>query len=51
MVVLSDALWTEQFGADPGVIGSRVAINGQPFTIIGVAARGFTGAAFRPQPL
>jgi predicted permease len=46
VVVLSDALWNGQFGADPGVIGSRVTINGQPFTIIGVAPRGFTGAAF-----
>jgi predicted permease len=50
VVVLSDALWTEQFGADPGVIGTRVAINGQPFTIIGVAPRGFTGAAFATDP-
>ncbi|MGH9369979.1 MAG: ABC transporter permease, partial [Vicinamibacterales bacterium] len=46
VVVLSDAPWTGQFGADPGVVGRRVAINGEPFTIIGVAPRGFTGAAF-----
>ena len=50
VVVLSDALWTEQFGANPGVIGTGVAINGQPFTIIGVAPRGFTGAAFATDP-
>ena len=50
VVVLSHALWIEQFGADPGVIGTRVAINGQPFTIIGVAPRGFTGAAFATNP-
>jgi len=50
VVVLSDALWTGQFGADPGVIGTRVAINGQPFTIVGVAPRGFTGAAFATNP-
>ena len=50
VVVLSDALWTAQFGADPGVIGTRVAINGQPFTIIGVAPRRFTGAAFATNP-
>jgi hypothetical protein len=48
VVVLSDALWTGQFGGDPGVIGTRVAINRQPFIIIGVAPRGFTGAASRP---
>jgi putative ABC transport system permease protein len=50
VVVLSDALWSGQFGADPGVIGARVAINGQPFTVIGVAPRGFTGAAFATNP-
>lgn len=37
VVVLSDALWTGQFGSDPAVVGSRVAINGQPFTIVGIA--------------
>jgi putative ABC transport system permease protein len=50
VVVLSDALWTGHFGADPGVIGTPLAINGQPFTIIGVAPRGFTGAAFAADP-
>jgi hypothetical protein len=50
VVVLSHALWTEHFGADPGVIGTRVAINGQPFTIIGVAPHRFTGAAFATDP-
>jgi putative ABC transport system permease protein len=50
VVVLSDAFWTGQFGGDPGVIGTRVAINGQPFTVIGVAPRGFTGAAFATNP-
>jgi predicted permease len=50
VAVLSDALWTDQFGADPNVVGTRVAINGRPFTIIGVAPRGFTGAAFATNP-
>lgn len=50
VVVLSDALWTSHFGADPGVIGTPVAINGRRFTIIGVAPRGFTGPAFATDP-
>jgi putative ABC transport system permease protein len=50
VVVLSDRLWTEHFGADPGVIGAGVTINGQPFTIIGVAPSGFTGVAFATDP-
>src|SRR5262245_7922051 len=32
VVVLSDALWKSRFGADPRVVGTRVAINGRPFT-------------------
>ncbi len=43
VVVLSHGLWTSQFGADRGVVGRRVEIGGQPFTIVGVAAPGFAG--------
>ncbi|HYT73149.1 MAG TPA: ABC transporter permease [Vicinamibacterales bacterium] len=46
VAVLSDALWRSHFGADPRVIDSTVAIDGTPFTIIGVAPRGFTGIAY-----
>ncbi len=46
VVVLSDAFWRHHFGADPEVINRTVAINGQPFTIIGVAPRRFTGIAY-----
>src|SRR6185436_20019003 len=45
VAVLSDALWRESFGADPGAVNGVVSINGQPFTIIGVAPSGFTGVA------
>ncbi len=43
LIVLSDAFWRRRWGADPGVVGRAVALNGQPFTIVGVAAPGFTG--------
>jgi putative ABC transport system permease protein len=46
VVVLSDALWKAQFGGDPHVIDTLVAINGHPFTIVGVAPPGFTGVAY-----
>ncbi|HZM59476.1 MAG TPA: ABC transporter permease [Vicinamibacterales bacterium] len=46
VVVLSDGLWRTQFGADPKVVDTVVTINGHPFTIIGVAPRGFTGIAY-----
>jgi putative ABC transport system permease protein len=50
VAVLSDALWRELFGADPGVINGLVSINGRPFTIIGVAPPGFTGVARADDP-
>ena len=50
VVVLSDALWKAYFGGDPRVIDTAVAINGRPFTIIGVAAPGFSGVAYADDP-
>ncbi|MDO8944583.1 MAG: ABC transporter permease, partial [Desulfobacterales bacterium] len=41
--VISHRLWQSQFEADPGVIGKQVWINKRPFTVVGVAAPGFTG--------
>jgi len=35
-VILSDALWRSDFGADPGVIGKAVRVNGRAGTVIGV---------------
>ena len=43
-LVLSYSYWQAHFGGDPRVIGERVAVNGKPVTIIGVAPRGFQGA-------
>jgi putative ABC transport system permease protein len=43
VVMLSHGLWERKFAADPGVIGQNVLLNGQGFTIIGVAPRGFQG--------
>ncbi len=42
-IVLSDGLWRRRFGADAKVIGKSVQINEQPFTVIGIAPRGFGG--------
>ena len=43
VVVLSHGFWTRRFAQSPDVVGRMVALNGQPFTIVGVAAEGFTG--------
>ena len=43
VVVLSHAYWSRAFGSDPGVIGQSISLNSHPFTIVGVAPRGFHG--------
>ncbi len=44
IIVLGYSYWKSRFGGDPGVIGKRVQINGQPLTIVGVAPQDFHGA-------
>ncbi len=36
--VISDGLWRRRFGADPGVVGGTIRLNGVATTVIGVAA-------------
>jgi predicted permease len=43
--VISYALWERKFGHSPDVLGSRILLNGSPFVVAGVAARGFRGTA------
>ena len=43
-VVLSHALWEREFNADPAIVGKTARLNGQSFTIVGVAPRRFLGA-------
>ncbi len=35
-VILTDSLWRSQLGADPGVIGRDLRLDGQPYTVVGV---------------
>jgi predicted permease len=44
VVVLSHRYWQRRFAADPGIIGGTLAINGRPFTVVGVAGPAFRGA-------
>jgi predicted permease len=41
VVVLSHALWTRRYGADPTVIGKTMRLTGVPHTIVGVMPAGF----------
>jgi predicted permease len=36
VVLLSHAYWQRRFGADPGVVGREIALDGQKFQIVGV---------------
>lgn len=41
-VVLSHALWQDQFGASPSALGRAISVNGTPATVIGVMPPKFT---------
>ncbi|WP_109487319.1 ABC transporter permease [Occallatibacter savannae] len=43
VVVLSDAFWRREFGADPSILGRTIKVNRVPVTVVGVAAPGFSG--------
>ncbi len=40
VVVLSHGLWQRAFGADPGVLGTRLLVDGVQHTVIGVLPKG-----------
>jgi len=40
-LLLSDALWRTQFGADPRVLGATVRLNGEPYVVVGVMPPSF----------
>ena len=48
VTVLSDTVWRRRFDADPAVVGRMIALNGHPFTIVGVAPPAFIGTMFVP---
>ncbi|MGD8867923.1 MAG: ABC transporter permease [Gemmatimonadales bacterium] len=50
VAILSHATWAGQFGSDPGIVGTTIRINDYPFTVIGVAPRGFEGLVASVQP-
>jgi predicted permease len=50
VAVLSHQLWRRAFGGDPAVIGATIRLNSAPFTVVGVAPRGFTGTNFESAP-
>ncbi|HMJ06663.1 MAG TPA: ABC transporter permease [Chthoniobacterales bacterium] len=51
VLVLSHGCWERRFGSDPAIIGQTVLLNARPFTVIGVAPKGFIGTevAYSPE--
>ena len=41
VVVISHSLWQRRFAGEPGVIGSTMTLDGESYTVIGVAPEGF----------
>ncbi len=50
VIVLSERLWRSRFGGEASMIGRPLQVNGQPFTVIGVAADAFVGPGGRTAP-
>jgi len=43
LVVISYGLWRSHFGADPAIVGQPIVLNGQIYTVLGVAQKGYNG--------
>jgi predicted permease len=52
VAILSEALWKRRFSADRGIVGRKILMEGEPFTVIGVAPAGFEhcGGDYRSPP-
>jgi predicted permease len=43
VAVISTRFWRARYGADPGIIGKSITVNGTPLTVIGVTEESFGG--------
>jgi predicted permease len=50
VVVISHRAWESAYGANPSILGTALIIEGQPFTVIGIAPPGFFGDTLRSDP-
>jgi hypothetical protein len=42
VVMLSDAVWRQRFGADPAIVGAPLTLDGRVFLVAGIAPRDFS---------
>jgi len=45
-VILSEGVWQRRFGADPEILGRKITLSGNPYTIVGVMGADF----YNPRP-
>jgi predicted permease len=50
VAVLSHQLWRDRFGSDSALLGRAIALNGKPYTVVGVAPRSFRGTDVEGAP-
>src|ERR1700687_1617194 len=50
VMVLSHRVWQTTYASDPSVVGSTFVVEGDPFTVIGVAPPGFFGETLESDP-
>ncbi len=50
VVVMSYRTWQQKYGQDPSVVGASFTLNGQPFTVVGIAPPGFFGDRLQGTP-
>jgi predicted permease len=50
VVVIGYGTWQQRFASDPALIGKTIALNGHPFTVIGIAPENFKGTWAGLQP-
>jgi predicted permease len=50
VAVMSYDAWERRYAPDTSVVGAPLIVDGQPFTIVGIAARGFFGDTLGPDP-
>ena len=41
VVILTDGLWRNRFGADPRILGQAIQLNGEPWTVVGILPPSF----------
>ena len=41
VAILTHAVWTERYGAEPSIAGRPIRVNGSPVTVVGVMPEGF----------